>query len=73
MPSKKLEVNFTGTLTGFVNANLSDEEGRNELVLEAEQRINRAGDMRAHLALSTEQPDSNAAPAVPWAVGGKDE
>jgi hypothetical protein len=66
MPSRRLEIKVTGTLYGFANTHTEDEEARAKLVLEAEQRVNRFGDMRLHLNLADKQPDNETAPALPW-------
>lgn len=67
MPTKKVEVNITGTIHGFADSKLTDEEARNALALEAEQRINKAGDVRAHLSLSAQQPAPvDLTDALPW-------
>ena len=68
MPTKKVQVNITGTVHGFADSKMSNEEAQAALALDAEQRINKGGDIRAHLSLAEEQPaPADGIPAPPWA------
>jgi hypothetical protein len=59
MPAKKIEIEITGKLFGWMSTTISDEEAAAMLLLDAEQRINKAGDIRAHLSLDKEAPTDN--------------
>ena len=52
---RKVEVPITGTLFGFAEEGQSEAEAQALIILEAEQRINNVGDIRAHIYYDHEQ------------------